>query len=107
MVSTEQRKSERRILKVKAVLALDGQAPMLGRTADIGANGVSVTAPSPMQVGQSGQVHFDLLVEGQVTPIHVRVRVVYCIFGGGEFKVGFQFLNPDLNTSRQLARFLR
>lgn len=106
-MSTEQRQSPRKILKVKAVLALDGQAPMLGRTSDIGANGVSVTAPNPLQVGQSGQVHFDLLVEGRVVPMHLRVRVIYCIFGGGEFKVGFQFLNPDLNTANQLARFLR
>lgn len=104
---TEQRKSARRILKVKAVLALDGQAPMLGRTADIGANGVSVTAPNPVQVGQNGQVHFDLLVEGRVVPMRVRVRVMYCIFGGGEFKVGFQFLSPDLTTTGHLARFLR
>lgn len=104
---TEQRKSARRILKVKAVLALDGQAPMLGRTSDIGANGVSITAPHPLQVGQGGQVRFDLLVEGQVVPMRMRVRVMYCIFGGGEFKVGCQFLNPDLNTTNQLARFLR
>jgi len=34
---SEQRQSARKILKVKAVVALAGQAPMPGRTLDVGA----------------------------------------------------------------------
>jgi hypothetical protein len=74
---------------------------------DVGANGVSVTVEHPLQVGQSAQVAFDLLVEGKLTPISARSKVIYCIFGGGEFKVGFQFLNLELSAMTQLARFLR
>ena len=104
---TEQRTSTRRILKVKAVAAMEGHPPMLVRTADISANGVSISVPEPMQAGQSGQISFDLLVEGKTVPIAARVKAMYCIFSSGEFKVGFQFLNLDLNAMSQLSRFLR
>jgi hypothetical protein len=104
---TDQRQSARKIVKTKAVLVMEGQAPMLGKTSDVGANGVSVGVQNPLQVGQTGQVSFDLLVEGKLSPISARARVIYCIFSAGEFKVGFQFLNLDLTAMTQLSRFLR
>ena len=104
---TDQRQSARKIVKVKAVLAMEGQAALLGKTSDVGANGVSVAVQNPLQVGQTGRVSFDLLVEGKLTPIAARARVIYCIFSGGEFKAGFQFLNLDLTAMTQLSRFLR
>jgi c-di-GMP-binding flagellar brake protein YcgR len=106
-MTMEQRQSARRILKVRAVVAMEGQAQVQGRTADVGANGVSVAVPHPLQVGQAGQVTFDLLVEGKLTAIKARARVIYCIFSGGECKAGFQFLNLDLAAMSQLSRFLR
>jgi hypothetical protein len=101
------RQSARKILKVKAMVALEGQAPMPGRTLDVGANGVSITVANPLQVGQTGQVGFDLLVEGRLVPIAARAKVIYCIFSNGDFKTGFQFLNLDLSAMTQLSRFLR
>lgn len=86
---------------------MEGQPPVQGRTSDIGANGVSVTVPHPLQTGQTGLVGFDLLVDGHPFALHARVKVMYCIFSHGEFKAGFQFMNLDLNTTSQLARFLR
>jgi hypothetical protein len=104
---TDQRQSARKIVKVRAVVAMEGRAPMPGRTSDVGANGVSIAVQNPLQVGQTGQLSFDLLVEGRLTPIAARAKVIYCIFSGGEFKAGFQFLNLDLTAMTQLSRFLR
>lgn len=104
---TEQRTSARKIVKVKAVLALEGQAPVVVRTADIAANGISITVPEPMAAAQLGQIAFDLLIDGKAVPIRARVKAMYCIFSHGEYKVGFQFLNLDLDAMTQLARFLR
>lgn len=104
---TEQRKSARKVLKVRAVVAMDGQEGMIGRTADVGANGVSITLPAPLPPGQTGQVSFDLFVDGKVTTINTRSRALHCIFSSGEFKVGFQFLNLELAAMTLLARFLR
>jgi hypothetical protein len=80
---------------------------MSGRTADVGANGLSVMLPAPLQPGQAGQVSFDLFVDGKATTIKTRSKALYCVFSNGEFKVGFQFLNLDLSAMTVLARFLR
>ena len=104
---SEQRQSPRKILKVKAIVAIEGLAPMLARTSDISANGVSITLPRPLQTGQAGQVSFDLLVEGKSYPIHARAKVMYCLLSSGEFKAGFQFMNLDLNAITQISRFMR
>jgi len=104
---TDQRQSARKILKVKALVVMDGQTPLLGRTTDIGTQGISVTVGRPMQTGQLGQLGFDLLVEGKSVPFRVRTKVTYSILSGDDFKVGFQFLNLDLHAMSELARFLK
>ena len=103
----DQRQSGRKIVKVKAVVAMEGTGPIPGRTSDLGSNGVSIAVDHPLRVGQAGQVAFDLLVDGKLAPIAARAKVIYCIFSGGDFKVGFQFLNLDLGAMTQLSRFLR
>jgi c-di-GMP-binding flagellar brake protein YcgR len=106
-VFTEQRKSARKILKTKAVLVLDSAGPVSGRTADLSANGVSVGFADPLAPGQVGQLMFDLFVDGKLTTIKARAKAMYCIFSGGEFKVGFEFVNLDLAAMTAVARFLR
>lgn len=89
------------------MLAMDGMAPVSGKTSDIGASGVSVNLADPLPVGQGGQIAFDLLVDGSFVTINTRVKVSHCIFSSGEFKVGLQFLQPELAAVTALARFMR
>ena len=89
------------------MLALEGSAPVLGRTTDLSANGVSISLPQPVAAGQDAQLRFDLLVEGTVVPIQGRARTLYCILSNGEFKVGLQFLHLDLSAMTAVSRFLR
>lgn len=89
------------------MLAPEGGAPLLGRTTDISASGVSLTVPHPVPSGQTVQVRFDMLVEGAVVPVNTRGKTLYCILSGGEFKVGLQFLSLELGMMTALARFLR
>jgi c-di-GMP-binding flagellar brake protein YcgR len=89
------------------MLALEGSAPVLGRTTDISAHGVSLTLAQPVGIGQTAQMRFDLLIEGKLVPIQSKARTQYCILSNGEFKVGLQFLNMELNTMTALSRFLR
>lgn len=86
---------------------MEGEAPVSGRTSDLGANGVSISLPDPLLVGQTGQLSFDLLVDGKLVQISARAKVLYCIFSNGEFKIGFQFLNLELAAMTAVARFLR
>ena len=89
------------------MFALEGSAPVLGRTSDVSANGVSVGVAQPVAVGQSAQLRFDLLVDGKIVPIHSKARTQYCILSNGEFKVGLQFVNLELSAMSALSRFLR
>jgi len=88
------------------MVAFDGRSPVLGRTVDVSANSVSISLADPVAEGQGGEVRFDLLVDGKVTPVNTRVKVNYCIFSQGEFKVGFQFAGLDPAVSSALTRFL-
>lgn len=89
------------------MLALEGSAPVMGRTTDISSQGLSLSVPHPVAVGQTGQLRFDLLVDGNTVPINTRVKASHCILSNGEFKVGFQFVNLDLAAMTAIARFMR
>jgi hypothetical protein len=106
-VIEEQRNTQRRPLKVKALLAMEGRAPEQGRTLDISGNGVSVAVEHPAQPGMAGTVNFDLYYDGKSTPISARVKVAYCIFGGGEFKIGLTFVNLELAAMTVIAKYLK
>jgi hypothetical protein len=107
VVQNEQRQTARKVLKVKALLAMDGQAPVWVRTCDINASGLSLGAPGPLPVGGQGQISFDLYFEGKSTSFNVRSKVQHCFFSSGEFRIGFQFLNLELSAMTALAKFLR
>jgi hypothetical protein len=63
--------------------------------------------PHPVGVGQSAQLRFDLLVDGNIVPVNTRAKVQYCILSGGNFKADFQFLNLEPAAATALSRFLR
>ena len=106
-MQTEQRQSPRKVFKTRAMLAAEGAAPVLGRTTDISASGVSLNVPHPVPSGQTVQVRFDMLVDGRVVPVNTRGKTLYCILSSGEFKVGLQFLSLELGVMTAISRFLR
>lgn len=89
------------------MFALDGSAPVMGRTTDVSVQGVSVSVAQPVAVGQGAQLRFDLLVDGKVVPIQSKARTLYCILSNGEFKVGLQFVNLELSAMSALSRYLK
>ncbi|MTV56178.1 PilZ domain-containing protein [Pseudoduganella buxea] len=103
----DQRQGVRKILRTKAMLVIDGAAPALARTFDLGQGGMAVTTEKKVEVGQGGQVVFELLVEGKPQLLTCRVKVAHCIFSGDEFKVGFAFgtLAPEVNAA--IAKYIR
>ena len=106
-VLNEQRKSPRRVVKAKAVLAIEGMAPMQARTIDVAANGVAVACAHHVPVGAVGKLSFDLYFDGKTTPIKALARALYCIISNGEYKIGFQFVSVDLTSLTMLSKFLR
>lgn len=107
IVFNEQRTTARKVLKTRAVIAFDGAAPLAARTIDVGANGVCISHPTPIQAGGACDLSFELFMDGKSSNIKTRSKSTYCIFSNGEYKVGFQFVNIDLSAMTLLARFLR
>ncbi|MES2318364.1 MAG: PilZ domain-containing protein [Pseudomonadota bacterium] len=104
---SEQRRSKRKILMVKAALTMEGAEPVAGRTVDVGGDGVCLMLADAQKPGALGMVHFELFHQGKVTVMNARSRVQYCILTNGEFKVGFQFVSIDLTAMAALSRFLQ
>ena len=105
-VPNESRSSKRKILKVKALLAMEGEDTIMARTADVGGDGLCLMVGKSLKQGAIGLVRFDLFQEGQVKSIAVRAAVQYCILSNGEYKVGFRFVNLELSAMASLARYL-
>lgn len=103
----EQRQAGRKVLKVKAVVAMEGSNPIPARTMDVAASGMCVALDQPLSVGQAGQIAFSMYFDGQAHMLNVRGRVSYCIFGGGEFKVGFQFTNLPMDAAGTISKYIR
>lgn len=101
-MTVDQRQNARKILRARAMLVLDGSERMPARTADISLGGISVTAEYKANTGQTGQVMFEMLVDGKPTVLTCRIKVAHCIFSGNEFRVGCMFqlpLPPDASTA--------
>ena len=103
----EQRVAARKPLKVKATLSMDGVPPLRGRTLDVSGDGLSVAVEQPFQPGQQGSVMFDLFLDGVPTRINARIKVAYCIFSSGEFKIGLSFANLELASMTAIAKYMR
>lgn len=107
-MTVDQRQNARKILRTRAMLALDGATAIQARTSDLSLGGISVTAEYKANAGQTGQVMFELLVEGKPTVLTCRVKVAHCIFSGNEFRVGCMFqlpLPPEANAA--IAKFMK
>ena len=105
-LQNEQRIGKRKVLKVKALLTMEGRDTVLARTVDVGGEGVCLLVPHALQAGATGMVRFEIFHDGKVTPISARSRVQYCILSNGEYKTGFQFVSLELSAMASLSRYL-
>lgn len=94
-------------MRTRVGLAIDGREPMFGKTVDVSVTGCCVLVADPVTVGLIGQVAFDLMVYGHFSHVNTRVKAMYCIFGGGDYKIGLKFLDLDMPTVTALARYMK
>jgi hypothetical protein len=103
----DSRQGARKILRVKAMIVMDGAGPVAARTFDLGLAGMSLTSENKVIIGQTGQVVFEMLVDGKPQLISVRGKASHCIFSGDEFKLGFTFLPLDNDAAGAITKFMR
>ncbi|WP_229502791.1 PilZ domain-containing protein [Pseudoduganella guangdongensis] len=103
----DSRQGARKILRVRAMIVMDGGAPINARTFDLGLAGISLTAGNKVNVGGTGQIVFEMLVDGKPQIVNTRGKVNNCIFSGDEFKIGFTFLPLDNEAAGAITKFMR
>lgn len=103
----DSRQGARKILRVKAMIVMDGGSPLAARTFDLGLAGMSLTSPYKVATGQTGQIVFEMLVDGKPQLVSVRGKASHCIFSGDEFKIGFTFLPLDNDAAGAITKFMR
>ncbi|MGO4381951.1 PilZ domain-containing protein [Pseudoduganella sp. RAF53_2] len=104
----DSRQGARKILRVKAMIVMDaGGGPMLARTFDLGLAGMSLTSEHKVTIGQTGQLVFEMLVDGKPQIVSCRGKASHCIFSGDEFKIGFTFLPLDNDAAGAITKFMR
>ena len=107
MMMDDRRGVQRKPLKAKALLAVDGGSPLWARTVDISANGIGIASDEPLPVGVSARVRFEMFYDGRSHVVDVKGTFAYCIFSSGEFKAGFTFSLLDLPTMTLITKYLR
>lgn len=103
----EQRQAPRKILRVKAMWVMDGAAPVVARTLDIGSTGVSLLLNESVPTGRRGKVTFEMYFDGTSHIVTAQASVIHCIFSSSGFKAGLQFSNLDMSTMTVISRFMR
>ena len=103
----EQRKATRKVLKAKAILAMNGEEPVAVHTMDISVSGISIAVPHPLSAGQLGQVAFSIFFDGKAHKVNALVKVAHCVFGGDEFKAGFMFTKVDSAGAAAIAQYFQ
>jgi hypothetical protein len=107
IVPAEQRKAVRKVLKAKAILAMNGQEAISIHTMDISATGISLGVPHPLAAGQQGQVAFSIFFDGKAHPVNALIKVVHCVFGGDEFKAGCVLTKVDAAGTKAIAQYFQ
>ena len=103
----ENRQSVRKVLKTKAQLILNSENFIQARTVDIGLDGIGLVLPSPVIPGQEGRVIISMYFDGKAHLVDSAVKVTYCVFSSGEFRVGFQFASLAPAGGASISAFLR
>ena len=97
----------RKVLRVKAMLVMDGAPAVAARTVDITPSGICLSAGQSLKTGLQGQISFEMYFGGASHIITARAVVTHCIFSGNEFKVGFQFLDLGLAALTTISKYMR
>jgi hypothetical protein len=106
-VGEDQRQQERKVLRTRALLRIDGMEQFLVKTLDISTAGVGVACPKQLQTGQTGKIAFEIFFNGRNYSVASNARVMYCIYNSNDgFKVGLQFVNLDMTNASVITRFM-
>jgi hypothetical protein len=103
----ERRIDPRKVMRVRARVSVEGDAPLDAQTVDLSLNGVSITSTQQVNVGAQCSVELGVSVPEIGSPPVLRTVVRYCgRMSEGRFRVGMQFIAVSAEAAKLLTAVL-
>jgi hypothetical protein len=102
----DDRRSPRRICRLRAVVDVTGGPSLPAVTVDIGRDGMAVLLPCPLPDGTTCRVTFSIFSGGSVQRIQLNARASNSIFVRDAVRVGLMFTGMMPATGNLLAEFV-
>ena len=102
----DDRRSPRRLCRVRAVVDVTGGPRLPGVTVDIGRDGMAVLLSRPLRDGTTCRVGFSIFSGGRVQRIELNARASTSIFLRDAVRVGLSFSGMMPAVGNLLAEFV-
>ena len=102
----DDRRSPRRICRVRAVVDVTGGPSLPAVTVDIGRDGMAVLLPCPLPDGATCRVAFSIFSGGSVRRLDLNARASNSIFVRDAVRVGLAFTGMMPATGKLLGDFV-
>jgi hypothetical protein len=102
----DDRRSPRRICRLRAVVEVTGGPSLPAVTVDIGRDGMAVLLPCPLPEGTSCRVGFSLFGGGTVQRLDLNARAINSVFVHADVRVGLAFTNILPAANALLSEFV-
>ena len=101
--------AERKIFRRRAILHLGTDHYSHARTIDISPHDMSIMVESPLAIGHSASLAFNITVDQRTMPLEFKGKVSYCVLVGREgFRVGFQLAaRGDESHKQRIAQIMQ
>jgi hypothetical protein len=102
----DDRRSPRRLCRVRAVVDVTGGPSLAAVTVDIGRDGMAVLLPRPLPDGSTCRVAFSVFSGGSVRRLDLNARASNSVFVRDAVRVGLMFTGMMPATGSLLAEFV-
>ena len=102
----DDRRSPRRLCRVRAVVDVTDGSPLAAVTVDIGRDGMAVLLPCPLPDGTTCRVAFSIFSGGRVQRLDLNARASNSVFVRDAVRVGLTFTGMMPATGSLLAEFV-
>ena len=102
----DDRRSPRRLCRVRAVVDVTAGPSLPGVTVDVGRDGMAVLLPHPLPDGATCRVAFSIFSGGSVQRIQLNARASSSIFMRDYVRVGLSFTGMMPAVGNLLAEFV-
>ena len=102
----DDRRSPRRLCRVRTVVDVTGRPSLAAVTVDIGRDGMAVLLPCPLPDGTTCRIAFSIFSGGSVQRIELNARASNSIFVSHAVRVGLTFTGVMPAVGKLLGEFV-